>query len=211
MELATPLIPTSAIAALPRSRSHSRSPRIMGYNNDDNHMRSHSPRVNDEANFEFDDPPSVPAPLSPSIGYLMQREGGDSPSITGHSSSTFPNLSLSAFPMPPSLSAVALPPFSAATDLPRSPSAAALPPFSSAVPLPPSLSRTTSRGLELASGQEESGERGEDMELSGGGEHESGEGGERMERALDGVQGILGEAGIALSEVRAGLEEWDRT
>lgn len=198
MELATPLIPTSAIAALPRLRSHSRSPRIMGYNNDDNHMRSHSPRVNDNANFGFDDPPSVPASLSPPIGYLMQREGGDSASITGHSSSTFPNLSLSAFPMPP-------------TALPRSPSAAALPPFSSAVPLPPSLSRTTSRGLELASGQEESGERGEDLELSGGGEHESGEGGERMERALDGVQGILGEAGIALSEVRAGLEEWDRT
>ena len=211
MELATPLIPTSAIAALPRSRSHSRSPRIMGYNNDDNHMRSHSPRVNDNVNFEFDNLPSVPAPLSPPIGYLMQREGGDSPSITGHSSSTFPNLSLSAFPTPPSSSAVALPPFSSAAALPRSSSATALPPFSSALPLPPSLSGTTSRGQELASGQEGSGVRQEDMELSGRGEHESGEGGERIDRELDGVQGMLGEAGNALRVVRAGLEELDRT
>jgi len=31
-----------------------------------------------------------------------------------------------------------------------------------------------------------------------------------MGRELDGVQGMLGEAGSALSEVRAGLEEWGR-
>ncbi|EDR02802.1 uncharacterized protein LACBIDRAFT_332100 [Laccaria bicolor S238N-H82] len=144
MELATPLIPTSAIAALPRSRSHSRSPGIMGYNDDDD-VRSRSPRVTDNANFEFDDPPSFPPPLSPPIGYLMQREGGDSPLTSGHSS-TFPNMSLSVFPMPPNPS-----------------SATALPPFSSAVPLPLSLSRNTSRGREPASRQEEIGERGEDM------------------------------------------------
>jgi hypothetical protein len=181
MELATPLIPTSAIAALPRSRSHSRSPHIdiMGYNSDNDNMHLHSPRVNDSANFEFDDPPSFPPPLSPPIGYLIRREGA-SPSTTGHSS-TFPNLSLSAFPMPPS-------------------SATALPPPSSAVPLPPSLSRTTSRGRELTSGQEESRERGEGVVLNG----ERGEGRERMDGELEGVQGMLGEAGIALSEVRLG-------
>ena len=49
------------------------------------------------------------------------------------------------------------------------------------------------------------------MELSGGGEHESWEGGERIDRELDGVQGMLGEAGNALRVVRAGLEELDRT
>jgi hypothetical protein len=32
-----------------------------------------------------------------------------------------------------------------------------------------------------------------------------------MDRELDGVQGMLGEAGIALCEVRAGLEELGRT
>jgi len=194
MELATPLIPTSAIAALPGSRSRSRSPRIgMGYNNDDNDdMRSRSLRVNDNTNFEFDDPPSFPPPLSPPIGYLTRREG-DSLSTTGHSS-TFPNLSLSAFPMPPSSSAVALPP------------------FSSAVALPPSLSRTsTSRRRELASGQEENGERGEDTRLRGQRGHGSEEAGARMDRELDGLQNLLGEAGNALSEVRAGLEELDQT
>ena len=61
------------------------------------------------------------------------------------------------------------------------------------------------------SGQEGSGESGEDMELSEGGQHGSGEVGERVDRELDGAHGVLGEAGIALSEVRAGLEERDRT
>ena len=190
MELATPLIPTSAIAALPRSRSQSRSPRVMGHtDNDNDDMRSHFPRVSDNANFEFDDPPSFSPPLSPPIGYPMQRDGGDSTSTTGHSS-TFPNLSLTAFPLPPTSS-----------------SAVVLPPFSSAVLLPPSLSRATLRGREPTSGQKESGERGEDMELSGEREHGSEEGGERMDKELDGVQGMLRGAEI---EVRTGLEEWDR-
>lgn len=190
MELATPLIPTSAIAALPRSRSRLRSPRIMGY--DDHDDSDDMPRVtghNDNANFEFNDPPSFPPPLSPPIGHLMQREGGNSPSTTGHSSSAFPSMSLSAFPMLPTPSSVV-----------------ALPPFSFADLLPPSLSRTTSRGRELASRQEEIGERGEEMRLHAEREHASGE-----DRELDGVQGMLGEAGIALSEVRDRLEKWDRT
>lgn len=187
MELATPLIPTNAIAALPGSRS----PHIIGYNNDDNYdMCSHSPRVNDNLNFEFDDLPSFPLPLLPPIGYLMRREGGDSASITGHLSSTFPNLSLSVFPMPPT-----------------SPFATGLPPFWPVTALPPSLSRATSRGWDPVSWQRESGQREDDLGLNGEGEHGRGEGGERMERELDVVQDMLGEAGIALSKVRVGLEE----
>jgi hypothetical protein len=46
-------------------------------------------------------------------------------------------------------------------------------------------------------------------ELNGEREHGCGEGRERMDVELEGVQGMLGKAGIALIEVRAGLEQWD--
>ena len=59
MDLATPLIPTSPIAALSSSRSQAPSRISMGYNDDDD-MHSPSPRVDDNPNFEFEDPPSYP-------------------------------------------------------------------------------------------------------------------------------------------------------
>lgn len=79
----------------------------MGYNDDGNDdMSSPPPRVDDNENFEFDDPPSFPPPLPPRIVYLVRREGLRRLLDIRKALVNFPKYELSAFSMPPSSSAV---------------------------------------------------------------------------------------------------------